>query len=70
MEVRERPDTPGGMVLDLWVIEEWKGRPMNCAPEEHDEVRWFSPAEALRLDLAHDSYREFFAGLDDSRSER
>ena len=69
MQVRERPDVPGGMVLDLWLITEWEGYPTNCAPEEHDEVRWFSPADALRLDLAHDSYREFLAELDDSRRQ-
>lgn len=69
MQVRERPDVPGGMVLDLWLITEWEGYPTNCAPEEHDEVRWFSPADALRLDLAHDSYRVFLAELDDSRRQ-
>ena len=31
--------------LSAWLVGEWKGKPTNVAPEEHDEIRWFRSAE-------------------------
>ncbi|AEV85987.1 NUDIX hydrolase [Actinoplanes sp. SE50] len=31
--------------FSAWIVEEWEGKPVNAAPEEHDEIRWFRPAE-------------------------
>ncbi|HSO16245.1 MAG TPA: NUDIX domain-containing protein [Arthrobacter sp.] len=45
-----------GLALYGWVITEWSGIPENLAPDEHDEIRWFTPIQALELDLAHHAY--------------
>lgn len=29
-------------LLSAWLVRDWQGTPANLAPEEHDEVRWFS----------------------------
>jgi mutator protein MutT len=31
--------------FSAWIVEEWEGAPANVAPDEHDEIRWFRPAE-------------------------
>ncbi|MBB5788336.1 NUDIX hydrolase [Jiangella mangrovi] len=36
----------------------WTGTPSNCAPEEHDDVRWFGLTEALELTLPDPRYPE------------
>lgn len=58
-----RPTTPPvavleavGFVMSVWTVESWTGSPVNAAPEEHDELRWVGPAEALGLTLAHAAY--------------
>ncbi|WP_199512486.1 NUDIX domain-containing protein [Nucisporomicrobium flavum] len=33
----------GSVHISAWIVREWKGTPTNCAPEEHDEIRWFRP---------------------------
>ena len=32
-------------------ITRWQGEPGNAAPDEHDDVRWFSPTELTGLKL-------------------
>ena len=63
LRIREDSDSVDGLVLDLWVITEWAGEVANQAPEEHDDLRWFDPADVENLELAHPSYRKFLAGL-------
>lgn len=36
-----------------FLVTRWIGEPMNAAPEEHDDMRWFLPIELRRLSLAH-----------------
>ena len=36
-----------------FLVTRWIGEPMNVAPEEHDDMRWFLPIELRRLSLAH-----------------
>lgn len=41
--------------LDLraFLVTRWEGEPVNAAPEEHDDLRWFLPNELADLKLAH-----------------
>jgi 8-oxo-dGTP pyrophosphatase MutT (NUDIX family) len=29
-------------LLSAWLVREWQGAPANVAPEEHDDIGWFS----------------------------
>jgi 8-oxo-dGTP pyrophosphatase MutT (NUDIX family) len=42
--------------LRIWLVTEWAGTPSNAAPDEHDDVAWFSVSEAVLLSLAHRGY--------------
>ena len=33
------------VLLSAWLVGDWQGTPTNVAPDEHDEIRWFGPAE-------------------------
>ncbi len=46
--------------MQVWRITEWAGSPRNHAPEEHDEIAWFTLSAAGALDLAHDRYLALF----------
>ena len=41
-------DVPGA-VTHTFVALSWQGEPANCAPHEHDEIGWFTPAESERM---------------------
>lgn len=41
--------------LDAWVVSDWQEAPTNVAPEEHDEIRWFTDDELPPL--AHERLR-------------
>jgi 8-oxo-dGTP diphosphatase len=45
-----------GFRMSLWRIESWAGEPVNAAPDEHDQIQWFDPSDALGLTLAHPAY--------------
>ena len=47
--------------FSVFVIDAWEGDIRNCAPDEHEELRWCSVAELGRLDLAHPLYRTVLA---------
>jgi 8-oxo-dGTP diphosphatase len=47
-----------GFELAIWVVTEWVGHVTNCAPNEHDELRWFRADEWPAVPLAHAEYRE------------
>ena len=56
--VRDTENSPDGLTLSGWVLETWAGDPTNVATDEHDEMRWLSPDDALGLALAHDAYTD------------
>ncbi|MFF5077750.1 NUDIX domain-containing protein [Actinoplanes sp. NPDC000266] len=35
----------GPLRLSAWIVTAWEGTPVNAAPGEHDEIRWFRPGE-------------------------
>ena len=39
--------------MHTFVVTRWDGEPVNAAPEEHDDLRWFRPSELADLKLAH-----------------
>jgi 8-oxo-dGTP pyrophosphatase MutT (NUDIX family) len=40
------------LVMHAFVVTRWEGVPVNAAPEEHDDLRWFEPGDLSRLHLA------------------
>ncbi len=36
-----------------FLVTSWQGEPVNAAPEEHDQLRWFRPCELADLEMAH-----------------
>lgn len=41
--------------VNAWTVTEWQGTPVNAAPGEHDEIRWFRPDQVPPL--AHEPVR-------------
>ncbi|WUJ68191.1 NUDIX domain-containing protein [Kribbella soli] len=39
--------------VHAFVVTRWEGEPVNAAPEEHDDLRWFRPSDLADLKLAH-----------------
>ena len=54
-------EKPGEMIAHLFLVTAWSGTPANLQPEEHTVIGWFSPDEAVQLDLADPVYRELLA---------
>lgn len=44
--------TDPSIEMHAFVVEHWEGEPFNAAPDEHDSLRWFEPAELAHLKLA------------------
>ncbi len=44
------------MGLRVWLVTGWRGVPRLMDPTEHDDLGWFTLAEALALDLADPRY--------------
>lgn len=61
--VRDNGGATGGLALEGWVLTEWSGVPANLAGDEHDEIRWFAPGDARKLDLAHPAYADVLRQL-------
>lgn len=38
--------------MHAFLVTRWEGEPANCAPDEHDELRWCTPAEIETLTMA------------------
>ena len=49
------PMTVSDPTLDVhaFLVMHWEGEPVNAAPEEHDDLRWFRPGDLAVLALAH-----------------
>ncbi|EAP97809.1 Bifunctional acetyltransferase [Janibacter sp. HTCC2649] len=41
-----------GIEMHAFVVDRWEGEPVNAAPDEHDQLRWFEAAELVHLTLA------------------
>ena len=52
---------PHELIVYLYCVTKWTGKPVNQQPEEHSVIQWFSYAEAIRLDLAHPAYPRLFS---------
>lgn len=46
-----RFDDPS-LLVHAFLVTAWDGDPVNAAPDEHDDLRWFSPDELPGLTLA------------------
>lgn len=42
--------------MQVWVVTDWAGSPLNASPDEHDDLGWFSVSEAADLHLADECY--------------
>lgn len=42
----------GGRHKDVFVATQWSGTPSNCAPDEHDDLSWFTMEQAKVLTVA------------------
>ncbi len=51
---RPIPMTFSDPTLDMhaFLITRWEGEPVNAAPEEHDDLRWFRPSQLADLKMA------------------
>jgi 8-oxo-dGTP diphosphatase len=47
--------------MQIWVIEQWTGEPVNAAADEHDAIAWFLVGELPELPLADERYRSILA---------
>ena len=49
------PMTVSDPALDMhaFLVTRWDGEPVNTAPEEHDDLRWFRPNDLADLKLAN-----------------
>lgn len=49
------PMTVDDPTLDMhaFLITRWDGEPVNAAPEEHDDLRWFRTSDLASLTMAH-----------------
>ncbi len=56
LRVERQPSDVDGLVLDLWVIDHWRGEPTNLAPEEHDDLHWMMGGCLDHLPLTHQEY--------------
>ena len=36
-----------------FLVTDWVGEPVNAAPEEHDDLRWFRPSDLAAVRTAH-----------------
>jgi 8-oxo-dGTP diphosphatase len=41
------------LAMHAFLVTRWEGEPVNAAPEEHDDLRWFRPSELADLTMAH-----------------
>jgi 8-oxo-dGTP pyrophosphatase MutT (NUDIX family) len=52
---RSIPMPIGDTTLDMhgFLVTRWDGEPVNAAPEEHDDLRWFRPGDLADVTMAH-----------------
>ncbi|KQU68495.1 NUDIX domain-containing protein [Phycicoccus sp. Root101] len=42
-----------GLVMHGFLVTDWRGEPVNAAPEEHDDLAWFRPEDLAELEMGH-----------------
>lgn len=47
------PVTDPTLNVHAFLVTRWDGEPVNAAPEEHDDLRWFQPSDLPGLKMAH-----------------
>ena len=47
----------------VYVVSRWRGQPVNAAPDEHDELGWFTVDRLHDLRLAHPTYSTWLPSL-------
>ena len=45
--------TDHALDMHAFLVTCWEGEPVNAAPEEHDDLRWFRPSELADLKMSH-----------------
>lgn len=65
IEVLAEPDPRkyGDRAYHMYSVREWRGGEPRLLGDEHTEMRWFSVADAIQLDLALPGYAAIFRGL-------
>ena len=38
--------------MHAFLVTRWEGEPVNAAPEEHDDLRWFRPSDLANMTMA------------------
>jgi 8-oxo-dGTP diphosphatase len=46
------PLTDSTLDRHAFLVTRWEGEPVNAAPDEHDDLRWFRPSELADLKMA------------------
>ena len=60
-ELLIRVDNSPTFVLEIYLIQAWRGEVSNRCPDEHAELSWFTVGEASNLPLADERYKAIFA---------
>jgi len=58
--LRLAQDDHGEIHLEIYLLLEWSGIPVNQQPDEHAIIQWFRIGQAKQLPLADPSYPEIF----------
>jgi 8-oxo-dGTP diphosphatase len=58
------------LTLYAWVVTEWSGEVANLAPDEHDDIAWFSVDELQLLELADPAIRGLVSDAIDQAARR
>ena len=49
--------TDHALDMHAFLVTRWAGDPVNAAPDEHDDLRWFQPSDLSHLTMAHPACR-------------
>jgi 8-oxo-dGTP pyrophosphatase MutT (NUDIX family) len=63
---RELTDAALGIALTVWLVSAEPGEITNAAPEEHDELRWFTADELHGLAFPHPTYPDLLRTASDA----
>jgi 8-oxo-dGTP diphosphatase len=47
------PITDPTLEMHAFLVTRWEGEPVNVAPKEHDDLRWFRPGDLSDVQLAN-----------------